>query len=455
MHRRILMVLAAILLVVGMSFCQGTPASNDPIKKALTDIQFDTPIEITIIPNQYWGWQFPAMDLSILDVNMEDFLHLLVNNGYGIAGKDLAMTFKPTDKLRMIWREKKSWPNSVYQIPLAKRHLIKITYQNRWKENGIDQFSTVFSYKLEPILAGMRESEVLTGKVHSYLDPSDGEWKILEGRLNDNIATFIKTNLIEKVNSSIAAPAVKGGSKQGSPLKVPPQATDSSAGKAPGSPTSKTLNDPDTVLNEATELVKKGALDQANDKFQWCFENGQRLDPAWNGVRLSFLLSYWVDLGKTYPKAMEKIIEIRDKKAEEIKNGHYSADVFQELAALNDHLGEKQKTISLYKFIYEKNQIKLFCGQVFEIVCDDLMDMGEYEIVNRFLKSPVDWIDRYVELYKAEKGKVPDDFILENLKEAYGRLSKFLGNSGRESELTLVDQAIQKKLGPEIIRLIK
>lgn len=133
--------------------------------------------------------------MSVMYLKIEDLLQLLVAKGYGTAGNDIAMTFMPTFKLAIIMREEKSWPNSVYHIPIAKRRLIKITYQNRWKELGINQFSIVFSYKLEPLLEGMKESSALTGKIVSYLDPSDGKWSISGRSLDDKIAEFIKSNL--------------------------------------------------------------------------------------------------------------------------------------------------------------------------------------------------------------------------------------------------------------------
>src|SRR4051794_4253621 len=61
--------------------------------------------------------------------------------------------------------------------------------------------------------------------------------------------------------------------------------------------------DPSDVLDSAVDDTRSGSHADALAKFLWFHHNALRHDQAFGGVRLSFALSYWLELAGAYPPA--------------------------------------------------------------------------------------------------------------------------------------------------------
>ncbi|HKB15254.1 MAG TPA: hypothetical protein VKF62_04275, partial [Planctomycetota bacterium] len=59
------------------------------------------------------------------------------------------------------------------------------------------------------------------------------------------------------------------------------------------------------VLDEAEALREQGKYEEALQKHIWIHEHSLEQDAAFVGVRLSYALSDWIELGAKYPKARE------------------------------------------------------------------------------------------------------------------------------------------------------
>jgi hypothetical protein len=60
------------------------------------------------------------------------------------------------------------------------------------------------------------------------------------------------------------------------------------------------------ALDEARTACHSGDFARALDRYVWFFDNCLANDPAYYGVRLSYVLDEWTDLGKKYPPAAER-----------------------------------------------------------------------------------------------------------------------------------------------------
>jgi len=58
-------------------------------------------------------------------------------------------------------------------------------------------------------------------------------------------------------------------------------------------------------LNETNKMVKKGQYKEALQRFIWFNEHALEYDESMTGVRLSFALGYWKELGDIYPPALK------------------------------------------------------------------------------------------------------------------------------------------------------
>jgi hypothetical protein len=108
------------------------------------------------------------------------------------------------------------------------------------------------------------------------------------------------------------------------------------------------FNDPQTVLDEARELADQGRYEEALQRHIWFHQHALAHDRAWYGVRLSFALSNWVQLGTQYPPARQALIDIRDRTAAVARAGDWSRELFHDVTAINEYLGEPGETGALF-----------------------------------------------------------------------------------------------------------
>lgn len=107
------------------------------------------------------------------------------------------------------------------------------------------------------------------------------------------------------------------------------------------------------ILNEAKADTDAGDFEDALAKYVWFHENALSINPAMAGVRLSFALNGWRDLGTEYPPALDKMksirrdLEQRARKGEDLKSG------FQDLVALNRVLGDDSRTARVFQALDE------------------------------------------------------------------------------------------------------
>src|SRR4051812_22582627 len=66
---------------------------------------------------------------------------------------------------------------------------------------------------------------------------------------------------------------------------------------------SYTAADVERALEDAEKFAREGKYQQALERHIWYHENALKYDQAQFGVRLSFALSDWAELGKVYPPA--------------------------------------------------------------------------------------------------------------------------------------------------------
>ena len=82
------------------------------------------------------------------------------------------------------------------------------------------------------------------------------------------------------------------------------------------------------ALDDAKSLADKGDYEAALAKHVWFHDNALAIRPSYYGVRLSFALSYWAELGEKYPKALETLRGIRDAKTAKLLAGGLNRSFF-------------------------------------------------------------------------------------------------------------------------------
>jgi len=131
------------------------------------------------------------------------------------------------------------------------------------------------------------------------------------------------------------------------------------------------------ILSDAKNLMEQGKYEDALQRHLWYFNHALEYDQGQTGVRLSFALSQWLELGRRYPKAKEALIEIRDRDTRILAEGKGYANLFTDVQAINRELQDDDATYALFKKIREKDP--QLAGQCYFWIESLLVAKGEYQ----------------------------------------------------------------------------
>jgi hypothetical protein len=155
--------------------------------------------------------------------------------------------------------------------------------------------------------------------------------------------------------------------------------------------------DPRDVLREARLLAKSQQYAAALEKYIWFHDHALDSDRSLVGVRLSYAIAEWVDLGKAYPPAQRALEGIRDVKTKTLMQGTYDADLFHDVAAINRALGQPERTSELFKSIDAAE--RSVAEKCFHIALEYLVATREFGFARSFISDPKKEIDRFATLF--------------------------------------------------------
>jgi serine/threonine protein kinase/uncharacterized membrane protein len=144
--------------------------------------------------------------------------------------------------------------------------------------------------------------------------------------------------------------------------------------------------DVNKIWNDAKDLMEQGQYEEALQRHLWYFNHALEYDQGQTGVRLSFALSQWVELGRRYPKAEAALLDIRDRDAQRLASGQGYANLFSDVHSINRYLGQDDATLALFKRMRETDP-KL-AGECYYYAEDLLLQKGEYQLLLDCLGDP-------------------------------------------------------------------
>ena len=106
--------------------------------------------------------------------------------------------------------------------------------------------------------------------------------------------------------------------------------------------------DPRERLTKGQQAALEGRHAEALREYEWFHRHALKHRPSLYGVRLSFALTYWTELGKVYPKALRSLERVRRNKMAALRNGRGSRESFHDVASINEHLGKEIDTRRLF-----------------------------------------------------------------------------------------------------------
>lgn len=191
----------------------------------------------------------------------------------------------------------------------------------------------------------------------------------------------------------------------------------------------------DRAYNAARDFARAGKYAEALERHEWYHENALRIAPSQSGVRLSFAIGRWKELGDQYPPALASLKAIRDAGVRELEAGTGDHQAFLDVQAINGELGEDAATIELFKFLVANHPA--FARKCFRAVEDTLLDQGEIELFAEHGGDLVRHLKRHFIMYRATVSVIKSmpayPLAAERLKDSADHLV--------ETTLKLVDLA--------------
>ena len=147
-------------------------------------------------------------------------------------------------------------------------------------------------------------------------------------------------------------------------------------------------DDAKRALDDARRFAAEGDYDAALAKHVWFHDHALSITPSYYGVRLSFALSDWIELGAKYPKAIETLKAIRDTKTSKLVAGQGNRELFHDVESINEHLGESAATVRLFKRI-EASESAL-AATLYDLADEALLEAHEFALAKKYLGNPTE-----------------------------------------------------------------
>jgi tetratricopeptide (TPR) repeat protein len=144
--------------------------------------------------------------------------------------------------------------------------------------------------------------------------------------------------------------------------------------------------DPNQVRDEANALRAKGQYQAALDRYLWYWNHALEYEPGLSAVRLSFLLSDWVELGRPYPKAKQALLDIRARDTQLLLGGGGDFDVFMDLSNINRSLQDEDSTYEAFNKLRQRNPT--LAWQCFLAAEGLLVKHGDYALCLEYVGDP-------------------------------------------------------------------
>lgn len=111
---------------------------------------------------------------------------------------------------------------------------------------------------------------------------------------------------------------------------------------------------PSNVLRSAVDDTQAERYEDALQKFLW-FHEASRSERGMGGVRLSFVLGYWLDLATKFPPALDAFADVRNELEQRCRDNHGDFETFHDASAFNRYLGDNRRTVER-SFLKRGNQ---------------------------------------------------------------------------------------------------
>ena len=195
-------------------------------------------------------------------------------------------------------------------------------------------------------------------------------------------------------------------------------------------------NDPMAREAYGQTLARKGKYKEALAEYLWCFDEGAKADSAFSGVRLSFLLSSIVQLGKSYPDALNSLRVRRDKAETLLLTPNPNTETAWDYKSLNYYLDDVDRSLALYdKLKAKKSPI---ASELKVGVLELMLEKKRYLDIVSSDEEVNDAVEQGIASYKSSAAYEKDESDYPSMKPYYiNQIAPYLqayAGAGKEPE---------------------
>lgn len=146
------------------------------------------------------------------------------------------------------------------------------------------------------------------------------------------------------------------------------------------------------VLHEARRDAREGKHEIALAKFLWFHRNALKHRRSLAAVRLSFALSYWMDLARRYPPALEALKKTRDDALAHFnddRRGRAAFHAFHEFESINAQLGDESLTARVFEEVDSEDPRAAV--RLYRVAQPALIVAKKYALCAKYLRAGEDW----------------------------------------------------------------
>lgn len=187
-------------------------------------------------------------------------------------------------------------------------------------------------------------------------------------------------------------------------------------------------------LSETRKLVDEKKYKEALERMIWFHDHALEHQPSMYGVRLSFALSDWQELGSVYPPAAAALLDVRNKKTATLKEGKGSRALFHDVVSINETLDQTEETAALFALLAESQPKQ--AREYWDIASDAVIEAKRYDLARKF-------VGNVLREFAAVKATYEETKKLASDKEAGGaHLQEYNENNLVEEALKLIELAL-------------
>lgn len=139
-------------------------------------------------------------------------------------------------------------------------------------------------------------------------------------------------------------------------------------------------------LDAGQTAAREGRYEDALREYVWFHNHALEENEALRGVRLSYALLYWTELGALYPEALRQLEAIRDQKSTKLIAGEGGAGLFRDVAAINESFGATEQTWRLYQQLDElQPELAKACAQA---ALPSIVAARDYRLARKIMPPP-------------------------------------------------------------------